>query len=92
MRIGPDPFDDSDGEEDEEEWERSAPAEPVRRRFWAIVVLLNLGIFAVSLGVMIAAFRGQYRDAALLVGGGVVVLISAYRRYRTRHEVFGDEE
>ncbi|MFB6132565.1 MAG: hypothetical protein ABEJ44_04075 [Halanaeroarchaeum sp.] len=87
MRIGPEPFNDSDDEEDEE---HALPPEPVRRRFWVIVVLLNLGIFAVSLGAMIAAFRGQYRDAALLIGGGAVVLYSAYRRYRTRHEAFED--
>ncbi|MFW6003703.1 MAG: DUF7322 domain-containing protein [Halanaeroarchaeum sp.] len=66
-------------------------SEEVKRRFLAIVVLLNAGILAVSLGLMLAGFRGRYRDGALLVGGGTIVLASAYRRYRTRHEVFESE-
>lgn len=90
MPIGPRPFEDDD--EDEEDEEQLLPPEPVRRRFWAIVVLLNLGLFAVSLGVMIAAFRGEFQYAALLVAGGLVVLYSAYRRYRSRHEVFEQDE
>ncbi|MGM0399050.1 MAG: DUF7322 domain-containing protein [Halobacteriota archaeon] len=65
-----------------------ALSEDVRRRFLAIVILLNVGILAVSLGLMLAGFRGRYRDAALLVGGGGILLASAYRRYRTRQEVF----
>ncbi|UWG47414.1 putative membrane protein [Halanaeroarchaeum sp. HSR-CO] len=65
-----------------------ALSEDVRRRFLAIVILLNVGILTVSLGLMLAGFRGRYRDAALLVAGGGIVLASAYRRYRTRHEVF----
>lgn len=62
-------------------------SEDVRRRFLAIVILLNAGILAVSLGAMLALFRAQYRDAALLIAGGAVVLYGAYRRYRDRHEV-----
>lgn len=60
----------------------------VRRRFVAIVILLNVGILAVSLGVMLAIFRARYRDGAILVVAGGGVLVSAYWRYRTRHEVF----
>lgn len=85
MTIGPEPSSESDGTE-----ETPSPSEEVRRRFWAIVVLLNLGIFAISLGVMLAGFRGQFRDAALLIGGGLTVLYSAYRRYESRHEVFDE--
>ena len=87
MSIGPSPSND-DADESGEGDETPSPPEPVRRRFWAIVLLLNAGILAVSLGVMLAGFRGQYRDAVLLIGGGLVVLYGAYRRYRTRHEVF----
>lgn len=85
MTIGPSPSSESG-----DSAETPTPSDDVRRRFWAIVVLTNLGIFAVSLGVMLAGFRGQFRDAALLIGGGLIVLYSAYRRYESRHEVFDD--
>ena len=64
------------------------PQDEVRKLFWAIVILLNAGILAVSLGLMLAGFRGQYGTGAVLVGVGGVVLADAYRRYRSRHEVF----
>ena len=85
MTIGPEPSSESD-----DSAETPTPSDDVRRRFWAIVVLLNLGFFAVSLGVMLAGFRGQFRDAGLLIVGGLIVLYSAYRRYESRHEVFDD--
>lgn len=85
MFIGPE-----SSTESEDDDEVPTPRDEVRRLFWAIVVLLNIGILAVSLGVMLAGFRGQYRDAALLIGGGLVVLYSAYRRYESRHEVFDE--
>lgn len=84
MQIGPGASDESEDGDDEP----AAPPLPVRKRFWSIVVLLNLGLFAVSLGVMLAGFRGQYEYGAMFVGGGLVVLYSAYRRYQSRHEVF----
>ncbi|MFW5924083.1 MAG: DUF7322 domain-containing protein [archaeon] len=87
MTIGPEPSATSDDEE-----ELPTPRDEVRRLFWAIVLLLNLGFLAVSLGIMLAGFRGQYRDGALLVGGGSIVLYGAYRRYQSRHEILDVSE
>ncbi|MFB6093383.1 MAG: hypothetical protein ABEJ77_00380 [Halanaeroarchaeum sp.] len=76
MSIGPSSDDDT-----------PRPPEPVRRRFWAIVLLLNAGFLAVSLGLMLAGFEARYRDGAILVAGGAAILYGAYRRYERRHEV-----
>lgn len=53
-----------------------------RRRFWALVVALNVGIFAASLGLLLVAFRGRYVVGGQLVLASVVVLGYAARRYR----------
>ncbi|MFB6124518.1 MAG: hypothetical protein ABEJ59_01000 [Halanaeroarchaeum sp.] len=63
---------------------------PVRRLFVTIVVLLNLGILAVSVAVMLVVFRGQLQRGAVLFLAGATVLAIAYRRYRSRHEVFAN--
>lgn len=46
--------------------------------FWAAVIYANVGIAGVSLGLMLAGFRGQ-----LLLGGGAVAigLFALYRTY-----------
>ena len=61
--------------------------------FWGLVVTLNLALFATSLGLMLAYFRGQLR-----LGGGLVLLgvlafaysYYKYRRYLDRDD--GDDE
>jgi hypothetical protein len=63
--------------------------------FWGLVVTLNLALFATSLGVMLAYFRGQFR-----LGGGLVVLGALafayayykYRRYLDRADADDDRE
>lgn len=56
----------------------------LRRAFWTIVVLANVGLFAASLGALLLVFRGQVAagGASLLVGA--VALALAVRRYRRR--------
>lgn len=56
----------------------------VKREFIVQVILLNLGILAVGLGSMLFYFRGLLAVGAGLIGGGLVVIGLAYRRYRTR--------
>lgn len=50
--------------------------------FWGLVVTLNLALFAVSLGLMLAYFRGQLRLGGGLFGLGVLALAYAYYKYR----------
>lgn len=57
-----------------------APDELVRA-FWALVVVFNLGLFALSLGIMLIAFRGHPEGAAL-AGGGLALLALGWWRYR----------
>ena len=52
------------------------------RAFWGAVVAVNIGLFAVSLGLMVGVFRGQWRLGATAIVLGVVALLSGYRRYR----------
>ncbi|PSP73248.1 hypothetical protein BRC86_10315 [Halobacteriales archaeon QS_3_64_16] len=63
--------------------------------FWGLVVTLNLALFATSLGLMLAYFRGQLR-----LGGGLFVLgvlafaysYYKYRRYRDRNDASDGED
>ena len=56
------------------------------RRFVLVAVLVQVGLFAASLGVMLAWFRGQRAvGGALVVGGAVALVVSlaVYRRQRS---------
>lgn len=57
------------------------PAE-LFRAFWATVVMVNIGLFGTSLGLMFIAFRGQYRLGGGTFAIGVLALLFAYRHYR----------
>lgn len=52
------------------------------RTFWLIVVMANVGLLATSLGVMLVAFRGEFRQGGLVFLIGVIALLFGYRRYR----------
>lgn len=52
------------------------------RAFWGAVVAVNIGLFAVSLGLMVGVFRGQWQLGATAIALGIVALLSGYRRYR----------
>jgi hypothetical protein len=57
--------------------------------FWGLVVTLNLALFATSLGLMLAYFRGQLRLGGGLFVLGVLALAYSYykyRRYRNRND------
>lgn len=54
----------------------------VRRTFWLIVLMANLGLLALSIGVMFAVFRGQFRFGGSLVVLGLLALLVGYFRYR----------
>lgn len=59
-------------------------AEPaVSRAFWAAVVMANVALLLVSLGPMLAVFRGQWRLGGALFVVGVVVFYRLYRHYRS---------
>lgn len=66
--------------------------EELFRTFWATVVMANVGLFAASLGLMFAVFRGQHRLGGLVFAIGVLALLFGYRHYRTyRSDDGGDE-
>lgn len=52
------------------------------RTFWTLVATINLGVLAVSLGLMLVGFRGRWTvgGAAFLLGVGV--LAWSWYRYR----------
>ncbi|MFB6121321.1 MAG: hypothetical protein ABEJ68_09420 [Halobacteriaceae archaeon] len=79
-------FDDIFDEDETPAFEGSLTDVPktTLRAFLAIVVLSQVGLFAVSLGVMLAGFRGQVNLGGALVAAGAVALtvaVVAYRRY-----------
>ncbi|MCW8172721.1 DUF7322 domain-containing protein [Natrialba swarupiae] len=57
------------------------PAE-LKRTFWAIVLVVNAAVFAVSLGVIFLIFHGISNHAIALLVGGVLLFGMAHRRYR----------
>ena len=86
-----DPFsldDEGDGSADLE-GVFTGPAHATLRAFLLVSVLVQIGLFAGSLGAMLVAFRGQWGLGTLLVGGGLAALGLAalrYRRYRAARE------
>lgn len=52
------------------------------RSFWAAVVYVNVGLFVIVLGLLLAGFRGRTLVGAGLVGGGVLALYRAWTVYR----------
>ncbi|WP_199174838.1 DUF7322 domain-containing protein [Halegenticoccus soli] len=50
--------------------------------FWASVVFVNLGLFALCLGLMLVYFRDQWTIGGGLVVGGTLALVRTYQIYR----------
>jgi len=62
--------------------------ESLRREFWVQVLLFNLGLLAVSLGLMLVVFDRSFLVGGVVVLVGVAALLFGYQRYRafTRQE------
>ena len=89
-RVLFDPFEEDDDEAADRDLQRSigkiSPA--TLREFVLLAVLVQVGLFAASLGLMLAAFRGQTLFGGALVGIGALALAFAaavYLRRRRRH-------
>ena len=60
----------------------------LQRQFWLLVVVFNVAVMAVSVGAMLAVFRGQWDTGGSLVAGGAILAGYGYFKYRvyTRDE------
>lgn len=58
-----------------------APPELVKT-FWALVLVINAALLAVSLGVLFLVFEGATRRGGALLAGGLILFGFAVRRYR----------
>lgn len=56
------------------------------RRFWALVAVFNVALFATALGFMIAAFDGKLVLGGQLFLAGVVAFGFGLYRYRTARD------
>lgn len=56
------------------------------RTFWSLVATLNLGLFAVSLGLLLVGVRGQWTAGGAVFALGVGALALAGHRYRHRND------
>lgn len=57
------------------------------RAFVLLAILIQAGLFAGSLGLMLGTFRGQWALGGALAGGGLLAFALAalvYRRHRNR--------
>lgn len=79
ISIEAEPEEDADAEP---ELSSEAVSGEVSRLFWASVVLVNVAVFALSLGPMLIVFRGQWFLGLGLIGGGAVALTRTYRLYQ----------
>lgn len=70
-----------------------APRE-LKRAFWTLVVVFNVGLLALSLGVMLVGFERMYVQGGALAAFGAVVLLYGYWRYRRVREnpTWGDDD
>jgi hypothetical protein len=65
----------------------------VQQLFWKLVLTFNVALFALSLGPMLVAFRGQWRLGGSVFALGAVTFgygLTKYRQYR-RGDVGGDQ-
>lgn len=60
--------------------------------FWGAVILANVGLFAVSIGPMLAYFEGETTLGAALFVVGAVALGRTYYIYRRQSTSEADEE
>ncbi|AEH37493.1 DUF7322 domain-containing protein [Halopiger xanaduensis] len=58
-----------------------APPELVKT-FWALVLVINAALLAVSLGLLLLVFEGATRRGGALLAGGLILFGFAVRRYR----------
>lgn len=79
IAIEAEPEEDAD---EEPELSSEAVSGEVSRLFWASVVLVNVAVFALSLGPMLIVFRDQWILGLGLVGGGTFALSRTYRLYQ----------
>ena len=80
------PDDEDPFADDDTEFEGSLSGIPVAtlRAFLVIAILAQVGLFVVSLGAMLAGFRGQTTLGGGLAAVGALALLAAalvYRRY-----------
>lgn len=57
-------------------------SDAVRKTFWICVIMIDIGLLALSVGIMVIVFEGRYRLGGTGVLAGVLALLSAYRHYR----------
>ncbi|SDQ42789.1 DUF7322 domain-containing protein [Natronobacterium texcoconense] len=62
--------------------ETDVPPE-LAKTFWALVLVVNAAVFALALGILFLLFEGNTTYAAWLIGGGIVLVAFAIRRYLT---------
>lgn len=53
----------------------------VVQTFWVVVLMVDIGLFATSIGLMIIVFRNQLRLGGGVFAIGVLALLFAYRHY-----------
>jgi hypothetical protein len=70
--------------------ETDVPSE-LLQAFWAIVLVVNAAVLALSLGVLFLLFEGTSTHSTALIAGGVILLGFAHRRYRTYQATKSDE-
>ncbi len=63
------------------------------RAFWSLVVLIDVGLLAVTLGILVVVFQGRlYLGGGLLAVGLLALARGGYRYYRFDRESFADGE
>ena len=60
----------------------------LQRKFWLLVLVFNVAVMALSVGAMLAVFRGQWDTGGSLVVAGSILAAYGYYKYRvyTRDE------
>ncbi|WP_335999561.1 DUF7322 domain-containing protein [Halorientalis halophila] len=63
--------------------------EDLLRSFWKLVAIFNVALLAVSLGPMLAVFRGEWVNGGLVFAVGVAFFAYGYARYQRAKRVHG---
>lgn len=63
------------------------------RTFWGLVATLNLGLFALALGLLMIGFRGQYRQGgAVALLGAAALMYAGYEYKKAQRDRLGSDE
>jgi hypothetical protein len=62
--------------------DESAASTELQRKFWGLVLVFNVALGALSVGAMLAGFRGDWEVGGSMMAAGAVLSLYGFYKYR----------